>query len=410
MTPQKVWSVLEQYDRELAKINIETRQFEKTEYDTRSPAWAALRKLNGVHGADAAVLGRITDTRMLAHCRWMAQHCLKVFKAEYRAALAESTATLDLVARGKMDPVSLETAVTATFEPLGKAMRWLAYIQGVCNALGVYSCTELRDHSRADTHSAFLYPAGNVKVEPVADKVVISVSLPDYPCCEAAVRIEGIPGNAETLLGGNCEVHGRTVYRPVSVFGPPPYKPPTEALKGWPKPAAIDFNATLVPPEEMSADTRMRLRMEGIDPDCPPVNEPGVIAMGGPPPAHMINPDPPTPAQMEAAALILKRVADATDPTKVALATPDDKRTPAQVELLKCSVYGCCNRHADQQACDCMEKAEARSVENARRAVVERMASGQMSVAPPQQPKNPTTPERPRWEYGASSDSDNDAE
>lgn len=34
-----------------------------------------------------------------------------------------------------------------------------------------------------------------------------------YPCCEAARRIERIPGDASTLIGGDCPLHGRSVHQ-----------------------------------------------------------------------------------------------------------------------------------------------------------------------------------------------------
>lgn len=32
-----------------------------------------------------------------------------------------------------------------------------------------------------------------------------------YPCCEAVRRIESVPGDATTLIGGECPIHGKTV-------------------------------------------------------------------------------------------------------------------------------------------------------------------------------------------------------
>lgn len=61
---------------------------------------------------------KLTYRAHMAHCRWMAQRCLLVFLP------------------------------TGCQKDLEKAMRWLGYIQGVCNAFGLYSCNELRDHSR----------------------------------------------------------------------------------------------------------------------------------------------------------------------------------------------------------------------------------------------------------------------
>lgn len=38
--------------------------------------------------------------------------------------------------------------------------------------------------------------------------------LPPYPCCEGARRLERVPGDATTLCGGMCPVHGLTVHDP----------------------------------------------------------------------------------------------------------------------------------------------------------------------------------------------------
>lgn len=35
----------------------------------------------------------------------------------------------------------------------------------------------------------------------------------EYPCCEGVRRVERIPGDASTLLGGVCFIHGFTVHR-----------------------------------------------------------------------------------------------------------------------------------------------------------------------------------------------------
>ena len=44
-----------------------------------------------------------------------------------------------------------------------------------------------------------------------------------------------------------------------------------------------------------------------------------------------------------------------------ALNTRDAYRTPQQVVLLRGTVYGCCDRHADNQGCECLSRAEART-------------------------------------------------
>lgn len=123
MTPETLWSALTFYDRELAAAGHRVRQFDEAEYGLR---------------------GEMPRAVLLAHCRWMCRRCLDVFRPEYEAA-----------GTGYVDPAfdaaaqAAENAVAAR-ELLEKAMRWLGYVQGVCNARGVYSCSELREHSRAD--------------------------------------------------------------------------------------------------------------------------------------------------------------------------------------------------------------------------------------------------------------------
>lgn len=122
MTPDKLWEVLERYDRELAAGDVPVRRFDQAEYGLR---------------------GEMPRAVFLAHCRWMCRRCLDVFRPEY-ARLLESVPPPD-----RYGIVPADDVLTAR-EPLEKAMRWLGYVQGVCNARGVYSCSELREHSRTD--------------------------------------------------------------------------------------------------------------------------------------------------------------------------------------------------------------------------------------------------------------------
>lgn len=64
--------------------------------------------------------------------------------------------------------------------------------------------------------------------------------VPAYPCCEAAVRVEGTPGDAATLLGGFCPTHGLSVHRPAPVKVTPA---PQEVFKDVP---VIDEQGTVV--------------------------------------------------------------------------------------------------------------------------------------------------------------------
>lgn len=111
MTEEKVWSMLSYYGQALRNLGVSPRQFETQEYDTRN----------------------LTRSQILEHCAWMCQHCLAVFRPQY-----EATAIYD---------DTHPDAVVAARAPLEKAMRWLGYIQGACNALEVFSCSELPTHS-----------------------------------------------------------------------------------------------------------------------------------------------------------------------------------------------------------------------------------------------------------------------
>jgi len=124
MSPEKVWSVVEFYEKELGDKSYPPKQMTEGEYGEKYP---------GVYV-------------LYCHCRWMMQHCLTVFKAEWEAAkkhleAVSKTATTD----------ELIEAAGAVHRPWQKAMRWMCYVQGVANAVGLYSCKELRDHSREET-------------------------------------------------------------------------------------------------------------------------------------------------------------------------------------------------------------------------------------------------------------------
>ena len=126
MTAEKLWSVIEHYKSELIKLGIVPKQMTPEEYDSREA------------GQDKDV--------MLPHCAWMLDHCLRVFKIEYLDRRQQSVEYYDKYAGGFSD---IKECMSAEFNVLGKAMRWMAYVQGVLNAFGVYSCNHLRDHSRA---------------------------------------------------------------------------------------------------------------------------------------------------------------------------------------------------------------------------------------------------------------------
>lgn len=257
MKAEKVWAALMRYDRELAAMHYKVKQFERAEYDIK---------------------GQLPRAVMLAHCRWMAGYAMSVFRSEYEEARKQAEA-------GGFGITRCVELMDEAFKSLGKAMRWLCYIQGVCHALGVYSCNELRDHSRGDE------------------------------------------GEFKTAH----EEHVRPAY------GPSPGNALVEA----------DFAGV-----ELKNDKFTAMSMDHL--------EPGVIAMGGPPPESMVNKTPPSPAQLISAANLLAEYGFVTDPVRVALDTPSDQRTPKQVKLLKGTVFGCCDRHADNQGCSCVAEAEAR--------------------------------------------------
>ncbi len=119
MSPEKIWGTLAFYERELAERAFPATQMNEAQYDEKYPGVYVLH----------------------CHCRWMAQHCLAVFKAEYEAAVTGRDFT------GWSAVKAVEYMLEA-IQPLEKAQRWMCYIQGVCNAVGIYSCNELRDHSR----------------------------------------------------------------------------------------------------------------------------------------------------------------------------------------------------------------------------------------------------------------------
>lgn len=123
MSPEKVWSTLEFYRLELF-VRCPLRQMTREEYLSKS----------------------LPATVLLPHCRWMIQHCLEVFKPAYEKAMAA------LPSPDRYGIVPADDVIAAR-DPLEKAMRWLCYVQGVCNSVGVFSCDELRNHSREETEA-----------------------------------------------------------------------------------------------------------------------------------------------------------------------------------------------------------------------------------------------------------------
>lgn len=188
MTPEKVWATLEWYDHDIKKHGFGVQQFSDADYDHCCPIQPLPRR------------------KVLSHCRWMIEQCLTVFRPEFEAAwgVVEFLAVPKLVGC-TLTPEQL-TQIVAAREPLEKAMRWLCYIQGACHAHGLYSCNDLRDHSRGDGVPVLraMWDAG-LKLKNDSGQTVS-----EYPCCEGARRVEAVPGDATTLLGGLCPNHGAT--------------------------------------------------------------------------------------------------------------------------------------------------------------------------------------------------------
>jgi hypothetical protein len=44
------------------------------------------------------------------------------------------------------------------------------------------------------------------------DQDLLKIGTSSYPCCEAVQRVERVPGDATTLIGGKCTIHGTTTH------------------------------------------------------------------------------------------------------------------------------------------------------------------------------------------------------
>jgi thymidylate synthase len=67
----------------------------------------------------------------------------------------------------------------------------------------------------------------HLKANPASRRAVVSMwnvendllkidTRSNYPCCEGVRRVERVPGDATTLIGGSCPVHGATFYQAAS--------------------------------------------------------------------------------------------------------------------------------------------------------------------------------------------------
>jgi len=184
MSPEKVWGVIELYEKELAAKSYPVRQMTEVEYGEKYPGLYVL----------------------YCHARWMMQHCLEVFRKEYEAAVARDIAGWSAV---KAVEYMLEA-----IQPLQKAMRWMCYVQGLANATGMYSCNELRDHSRsgggsvpADSFKTATEEHGRVSSsDPTLNNLSKSVPRP-----EKTFEVQNLEGNRVIRMDGT-EVGGWLAY------------------------------------------------------------------------------------------------------------------------------------------------------------------------------------------------------
>jgi len=120
MTPDKGRNALDFYRKQFVAMGVPAVQFTDEEYDAT--------------GVD------LSKAVFLAHCRWMTEKCLDVFWPEFLTAVCGVDY---LAATREVIPALVQARAS-----LEKMMRWLCYVQGVCHVLGLFTCNQLRDHSR----------------------------------------------------------------------------------------------------------------------------------------------------------------------------------------------------------------------------------------------------------------------
>lgn len=125
MKPEKLWSLFNFYDNELANRDHPAQQLSRHQYEAK----------------------HLTNGELLRHCRWMCNYAMTMFRSEYEDQLNKSQQHYRIYASGYSD---IKECMEAEFKILAKAMRWLGYIQGVINTCGLFGVNELRDHSRSD--------------------------------------------------------------------------------------------------------------------------------------------------------------------------------------------------------------------------------------------------------------------
>lgn len=149
MTPEKIREVLTRYDKELGELGYLAGQFSAADYGDKLTGYEDLSSIT--------FKTRLSRLTLLGHCRWMCQQALGKF----------------------FDGPTKDVA---------KAMRWMCYVQGVTNTLGVYSCNDLRDHSRSGKEE-FKTPAEeHAKVCPKAGTDIV------YGLCSETVCPSPEPG------------------------------------------------------------------------------------------------------------------------------------------------------------------------------------------------------------------------
>lgn len=124
MKPEKLWGLFNFYDNELANRDHHSEQLLRHLYEEKP----------------------LDQGQLLRHCRWMCEHAATAFRNEY-----ETKRQMTNNYRRVSDTVSDVTeAMEDEFKVLGKAMRWLGYVQGVLSVAGIFTVNELRDHSRGE--------------------------------------------------------------------------------------------------------------------------------------------------------------------------------------------------------------------------------------------------------------------
>ena len=309
MKPEKVWNALDLYDRELAERGHPVRQFTDEQYGAKP---------------EATELGPLphplTPVQMLSHCRWMCRMATGGMRREFEDNLAGLLPKVRTYTPSEM----LEQVAEAR-KPLEKAMRWLGYVQGVCNALGVYSCNDLRDHSRG----------GEGQFQTAREEHAPKPVTVTHNGTVCTVRLERYAGNNRVAIVLDEAADGS------------PYAKATVNLPD----RSLNDDEVFVKDYAEQAGMLDALEAAGVVKRTDRFVQSGYSVV---PVAKLLLP-PPSKPDTDAAD------EDRQQAIRRALNTRDAYRTPQQVVLLRGTVYGCCDRHADNQGCECLSRAEART-------------------------------------------------